>query len=583
MMPTSMPAPGYRRPESFDATGLTVTVIHPGGEQIGPFSFADTGATELVARQVTAAFDRCSQPDGPWQSKSSLRTAHSASLHFLRLLQPLDIDITTLSEFTPEYWWKYKADRETKNRWPGQINIMRVLLRAAPDVPSLTKKTIAQRTHKPDRRLYDAYSAAEFSRIQAAARADFHAAHQRLTSNVAFLNSYLAGGDPGPSVQWRGTSWSKGEMLRELSAEGRLTVGPRSPELRQMSKVLGTMPGHPSHALFLTRQELTSAMVLLVCSRGYNVGTLPAIEVPEQADAEGQVLIAHFDKPRRGAARHFTHSYSGADARMLRRIIEATEPARACMAGLGHPTRQLLIAGAWSGSTTDATQIFVTKGFTNAYTSRKWVQALGVTADDGEPLRLHFPRLRLTEQVLNRHASQNTDRVSHDLYRRHDPLTIAGSEEVILAGQQDAIDHAAAQLQLRYGATPADLGLPARTAHQVAEHVLDTAVGACTDFHHSPFGEDEKPCPASFLLCLACPNAVATPDHVPRLLVLQRALENMASASPEHFERHHADHAQRLRHLLSNIPSPIKHEARAKVTDRDENVIERLLRKELDA
>ena len=583
MIPTAMPAPGYRRPKSLDTTRLTVTVIHPGGEQIGPFSFADTGAAELVARQVAVAFDRCSQPDGPWQSSSSLRTAHSASLHFLRLLQPLGIDISTLSEFTPEHWWKYKADREAKNRWPGQINIMRVLLRAAPAVPTLTQRAIAQRTHKPDRRLYDAYSAAEFSRIQAAARSDFHAAHQRITSNVAFLDSYLAGGDPGPSVEWRGTSWSKGELLRELSTEGRLTVGPRNPVLWQMARVLGTMPEHPSYALYLTRQELTSAVVLLVCSRGYNVGTLPSIEVPTLADTDGRVVIAHLDKPRRGAARYFTHSYSGADARMLRTIVEATEPARTCMTGMGHPTKQLLIAGAWLGHTTDPTHIFVSDKFITGYHSMRWVQALGLTGDDGQPLHLHLPRLRLTEQVLNRHSSQNTDRVSHDVYRRHDPLTIAGSEEVILAGQQDAIDHAATQLKLRYGATPADLGLPTTTAHQVAKHSLDTAVGACTDFHHSPFGEDGKPCPASFLLCLACPNAVATPDHLPRLLVLQHALENMASANPAHFERHHAAHAQRLNHLLSSIPSPIKNEARAKVTEQDEGIIERLLRKELDA
>ena len=48
---------------------------------------------------------------------------------------------------------------------------------------------------------------------------------------------------------------------------------------------------------------------------------------------------------------------------------------------------------------------------------------------------------------------------------------------------------------------------------------LDTATAACLDIMHSPHDIDAGgPCTASFLTCITCPNAVVTPDHVPRIV-----------------------------------------------------------------
>lgn len=47
---------------------------------------------------------------------------------------------------------------------------------------------------------------------------------------------------------------------------------------------------------------------------------------------------------------------------------------------------------------------------------------------------------------------------------------------------------------------------------------------------HSPFSAS-GPCAVSFLMCFACPNAVATDRHLPRIVYLHRALESCGPRS----------------------------------------------------
>jgi hypothetical protein len=105
----------------------------------------------------------------------------------------------------------------------------------------------------------------------------------------------------------------------------------------------------------------------------------------------------------------------------LRTALTITAPARECLENLGHATDRLLIAGTSSGVTDHATTLFVTSGFTKGGAVRRWDQVADLRADDGGLLHLHFGRLRLSEQVINRRSSQNSAAVSEDVYRRPDP------------------------------------------------------------------------------------------------------------------------------------------------------------------
>jgi hypothetical protein len=193
-------------------------------------------------------------------------------------------------------------------------------------------------------------------------------------------------------------------------------------------------------------------------------------------------------------------------------------------------------------------------------------------------------RLRLTEQVVNRKASQNTDAVSEDIYRTPDALTAAMVGDVVLDGQQDAVDHAKHTMAMRFASNPAELGLTEKTRQALSTGRLDTATGACVDHLHSPFSPPGTSCTASFLMCLACPNAVATPSHLPRLATLAKALDNLATVSPARFSRDYAAHRGRLTDVLHQASgSQELDRAAATATDQDRDMVERLLRRELDA
>lgn len=383
-----------------------------------------------------------------------------------------------------------------------------------------------------------------------------------------------------------GTGKSRGDLLEHLVHDGRLRFGSGGGEAtRKAAAVLGTGDLHPTYALFPTRLELLSAMAVLVCDRGYNLSTLQSLVVPDRASEPGrdEVLVAHLDKPRRGHRRYFTNSFTGPHAHTLRSVLKMTAPARECLEHLGHATDQLLIAGTSSGVSDHPTQIFVTEGFTNGGAVRRWDQIADLRSDDDNLLHLHFGRLRLSEQVINRKSSQNSPATSEDVYRRPDALTARLHHDVILGGQAEAVEHASHTVWLRY-ASLQDLQLPTPTARAVQEGRLDTAASACLDFTHSPFTPAGDPCTASFLMCLACPNAVATPAHLPRLVLLRQALDNLASVNPARFDARYREHRHRLDHLLDNSTTLTEQAAALDAaTDSDRATIERLLRRDLDA
>ena len=585
----ALPQRGYQRRLPVDESGLAVTVVDGTGRAHGPFSFADLPAHGQVRAELIRAFVACSSPQGPWQSPASVRTGHALARSFLKQLQPLGIDIASLADLTVEQWWAWRALVESRNRWPGQVSVMRTLLRHCPEVPTLTLRAMAHRTSKPRRRLQSSYSPSEFTRIRSAALKDVRAAEARVRRNTERLQAHWAGEPSGVegTVFMNGRNWDAGELLERLYRSGRLdpNSGYRKPAT-SVSELLGHPSVAPTNALFPTKLETFSLMVLLVCDRGYNLSTLTSLQVPEVAgqDHRGEaVLLTHLDKPRRRRLRHFTHSHTGPGARTLELGMSMTETARAAARDMGHPSDQLLIAASSHNATNHPSRVFLVEGLTNGGTATEWSNRHKVAGDNGEPLMVSLARLRLTEQVVNRKASQNSDAVSEDTYRSPEALTAAMVADVILQGQADAITHAHDTMPMRWVDDASQVETSEETRQALREHRLDTATGACLDHLHSPFAPAGTPCTASFLNCLACPNAVATPAHLPRLATLRSALENLATAAPDRFASTYATHRDRLEDVLAQAVSPAEISgAAAHATDHDRDLIERLLRRELD-
>jgi hypothetical protein len=86
-------------------------------------------------------------------------------------------------------------------------------------------------------------------------------------------------------------------------------------------------------------------------------------------------------------------------------------------------------------------------------------------------------------------------------------------------------------------------------------------------------------------LCFACPNAVATGRHLPRIVYLHRALEDLRSAvDTGTWAMDWADHHGRVADLVRAHTTDTERVAlQAQVTDQDRELIDRMLDRRLDA
>ena len=141
--------------------------------------------------------------------------------------------------------------------------------------------------------------------------------------------------------------------------------------------------------------------------------------------------------------------------------------------------------------------------------AKDWAEAEGL---GGRPFR----RGRRTVIALDRREPGQHSQDTHDRhYVVPDKRVQAGAVEVIAAGAEDAADRARKAV------------LVAEMRDQPAPGDAETATADCSGYHDSPYPSPDGGCGASFLTCLACPNARVHPGHHPRLAHLHEALASL--------------------------------------------------------
>lgn len=303
------------------------------------------------------------------------------------------------------------------------------------------------------------------------------------------------------------------------------------------------------------------------------------------------------DKPRRGPRRRHGSSNlvdlgEGSAGRAIRQVLALTAQARATLEDRGTPSASVLPgrrAKALQGGSVFA------GGAVAGHAIKAWSDGAGLAGGDG-PLRVRARRLRRTVQVLYGGPRDTTVRTHEDAYLLRDEQVREESADVVAAGLAEAVEHAGNRVRMRMvphatGATADDAGRVARqaglahgTAAQVVAGELDTAVAACTDFEHSPF-TPSGPCAVSFLSCFACPNAVATGRHLPRIIYLHQALEGLRSAADTAtWTADWAGHHGRVADLVSAHTTEAGRAAlRAQLTGHDRDLIDRMPGRRLDS
>lgn len=601
----ALPAPNYSRPKRIDETGLSVSVVGEDGTEFGPFDFSRFPSAGDVRASLITGFMQATGSDGRWRSQASASNGRSIIGTFLRHLEAEHPTVRSIGSVTPEIWWSWRGHVERNTKWPGQVNLLRALLFDTQGVPTLTVQAMRSRTRKPNARSYDAYTWSEFTRIKQAYTKAVATAERRISDNMNLLMAHWNGEEDTEkvSVKTQTRSWTRGEILQHLVTNGsppkNLVTYPNHTKVRSLFGLPDSVRVH--HLLYPSPAEICALVALFMCERGYNPGVVFNLLVPALASGTSgtPVYVAHLDKPRRGPEhRYFSNNFSGDESRLVQRAIRMTQPVRYTLAQMGYDTDQLLIARAvGGGQTRHESKLFITDWREPGYALRTLVNAYPITADDETSLHITFQRLRLTEQVHSQRSRQNSDSVSEEIYRSKDPQTVVKAVPVILRGQRDAVEHATALMQTRAVSSgelhkhhraqeqlSTKLGLNENQTEDLLAGRLDTATTACMDFSHSPFSDQSGPCTASFLMCLACTNAIATPKHLPRLVALRTALRHISSVvSEERWRRDFAPHLSRLEDLLLRLATETELSDISTITDETEQLVEALLRKELDA
>ena len=441
------PAGGYSRPLRVDPDGLRVSVTTEDGDT-NVFDFSSVDAPPGLMGPLVAAFGTLSGPTGTWRQMESVRGGWYALRRFLRFVTDEHPDVVTITGLTADVWRSWRAYTDAASGRNGQARVIRILLREVAGLPPGTQMALNGRIEGNVERQEVAYKRDEIASIVRAARRVLRAAETRIAANQEVLERYRAGKEPQDCVRVRfsGREWSYGEILDHLSRTGRKpdTGGLRTAGIGALRKMLGIDGEERSYRvlLFPSVHEIYAAMILLTYAKGLNLSVMARLKVsdirhlPEPGRGIYQVDV---DKPRGGADRYSTVSFSGSAARLLQRTLAITEPARETLTRLGHAGDAVLIACKMNGPLKHENCPFITDWLGVCTAVASWHKRVTVYGEDGEPMRVSLRRIRLSVQVIRGEAMGNSVGVSVRVYRGPDPQTGQQARPVVMQGLNDAL------------------------------------------------------------------------------------------------------------------------------------------------
>ncbi|MCV7236407.1 hypothetical protein [Mycobacterium branderi] len=494
---------------------------------------------------------------------------------FARFLVTQERPPHDLCDITPAMWHQWRVSRPTGEIGRRQILKVGAFLRTDPRLPTATRQATLKRVTKTPR-TETAYTPEQFAAIKTAATQNIRKAWQRIRANRQHLADWRNGRftDNSPEDLL-------GQALNHLASTGDVPLDPqkaaagyRVVQPQYLAILGGKDPESSWRRLYLTNVEVVSLAALMVISYGWNSTPITELNVPEaMSDLETGHVIYRVELakrrrklPLRYETRNLTDWGPTSPGRLIAQAIEATAPARDLLKEHDAPTSRLLLWHLQRPVLVSDRTALIRAGF-GAEDIRHWHTVTGITA-------MNMRRLRRTVTALHRRTpTQHSQDVHDSIYVLPEPATRDTAAPVIADGVNHALAHAKAVVTARISTHNSD-----------APPNADTATVSCSDHLHSPFSAHGTPCRASFLLCLACTNAVVTPRHLPRLAYLHRALDELRAALPAKVWDHDwREHFARLCTLKESVFTTAEWiDALTAAGAEDRAVIEALLHREFD-
>lgn len=190
----------------------------------------------------------------------------------------------------------------------------------------------------------------------------------------------------------------------------------------------------------------------------------------------------------------------------------------------------------------------------------------------------------------------HSERTLRDVYQIRDRAGLQHYQRKVSDVLNEQVRHAKATTQLAFfsvddvraarshpDATAARLGIRLEVLEQTLEGSLDTVLSACTDNTNGPYNPGTA-CLASFLMCLGCPCALATPTHWHAIVATYDRIEAERFALPQiEWATRYGEPFARLSDLLGRLPEGAAARARAEVSEKTRAMVDRMLTGQLEA
>ncbi|NML54970.1 hypothetical protein HHL19_35185 [Streptomyces sp. R302] len=575
----SLPPADHARPEPLGPDGLVVHHYNQEG-RLQDYDFAELEVAEPMQRSLAVLFAAGCNPHR-WTAHSSSYGQWQRVRRFTEYLSEQEVPPNDLDELTGaviDRWWM-KMRTTSGNR--ATFRLVATLLRGDERLQTGPVAEALARRIPASKSTTQSYSTADFAKIKTAARQTLRSALLRIEDSARHLERWRAGEIPDGSREFVvGEALDllarTGDLPRYTNREGR----PAEITKRYHKALGGTAAWDTWQRLFPTRMEAVALGVLLMAEYGWNLSVINRAVVPQASPDPGwdghPTYRIPIEKRKRGRGRWFeTENVTdhGADSpgRLITQALQVTRFSRAVVETLEPGTDRLVV---WRSATPDHVgkdsdrhpPVGPFRIGLATDDARDWTKDKGL---GGSPFR----RGRRTVTAVERREPAQHSQESHDRhYVLPDENVQAAAVPVIAAGAEAAADQAREAVlvaELRDTRDPDD---------------AETATADCHDAESSPFPAPDGGCGASFLLCLACPNARVHSDHHPRLAHLHEALGNIRSVLPTPtWQRDWGDAHARLEHLKRSVGDGGWAHALARVTDTDRELIDFLLTGDLNA
>ncbi|WP_030331038.1 hypothetical protein [Streptomyces sp. NRRL B-1381] len=592
-----LPQAGWERESELDPTGLIVRAVGEHGEDLGTWDFTDTPGPDSFRRELVLLFSRYGR--ARWASWDTYRTRARILRRFLQDAAAAEPPITAIQQISAT-WWQEWSQVSRGRQYFGPV------LQASAHLPEPTRAHLASWRRRPaaDRLVAkpkQAHSKAELKAVRDAAAETVRTARLRIRDNVALMERWRAG-----ELTEGSRDWLVGQLLDHVARTGdvpRYRCARRLPPATRY-RVGDDAIGMSLTGLFPTFAEAGAAAVLLIIHEGWNLSVLKKMQVPAywpNADEDSEAPAVHrvaTDKARRGkrlrhASNNLVDAGEGSSGWAMRQTLDLTRQARLTLHELGRPSSLLLLARRKRGGPENLDAFLKGQALEEAIWD--WAasqRAAGVRL----PPRISAQPLRHSAQVHHGRARNNTEVTQAKDYLFKDEKVRDDSRAAVEAGLAKAVEHARDRVEMRLvakatGDSDFDVGEVAKaagvdreTAMAIVTGRLKTPVASCTDFENSDFSEAGKPCEASFLLCFACRNAVATARDLPRVAYLHQVMEGLrATATPAVWAADWESHHARISDFLSTYTSPEMRDGLVSaLSGSDKHLIDRMLDRRLD-